>query len=113
MIAITDLACLGLQGSQTKQGPLGLIGDVRSVKVLHALSLGALGICVQDLINQLLRQATILLIEWPLSTFPIMDHHLVSDQPLPIVLSLRSLSQTMSQLRQARHRFHGLWDLSF
>lgn len=46
VIAITDLACLGLQVSQTKQGPLGLIGYVRFVKVLHALSLGALGICV-------------------------------------------------------------------
>jgi CBS domain containing-hemolysin-like protein len=83
------------------------------MKVLHALSLGALGICVKDLINQLLRQATILLIEWSLSAFSIVDYHVVSDQPLSIVLSLMSLSQAMGQLRQARHRLHSLRDLSF
>ena len=42
-----------------------------------------------------------------------MDHHLISNQPLPIVLSLMSLGQAMSQLGEARHRLSGLRDLSF
>lgn len=44
--AVTDLASLRLYVSHTKQGPPGFIGDVCFGKVLHALPLGALGICV-------------------------------------------------------------------